>query len=64
MRALITELIAAEDAIRPLSDVELTRLLEQRGIRVARRTVSKYRDSLQIPSVEVRRMSRRPMAAA
>ncbi|HYF57483.1 MAG TPA: RNA polymerase factor sigma-54 [Burkholderiaceae bacterium] len=62
VRALITELIGAEDANRPLSDIKLTRLLEQRGIKVARRTVSKYRDSLQIPSVEVRRMSHRPMA--
>jgi RNA polymerase sigma-54 factor len=62
VRALITELIGAEDANRPLSDIKLTRLLEQRGIKVARRTVSKYRDSLQIPSVEVRRMSHRPAA--
>ena len=62
VRALITELIGAEDASRPLSDIKLTRLLEQRGIKVARRTVSKYRDSLQIPSVEVRRMSHRPQA--
>ncbi|RPH45450.1 MAG: RNA polymerase factor sigma-54 [Burkholderiales bacterium] len=62
VRALITELIGAEDATRPLSDIKLTRLLEQRGIKVARRTVSKYRDSLQIPSVEVRRMSHRPQA--
>jgi len=60
VRALITELIGAEDATRPLSDIKLTRLLEQRGIRVARRTVSKYRDALRIPSVEVRRMSHRP----
>jgi RNA polymerase sigma-54 factor len=62
VRALITELLNAEDATRPLSDIKLTRLLEQRGIKVARRTVSKYRDSLQIPSVEVRRMSHRPQA--
>lgn len=64
VRALITELIGAEDAYRPLSDIKLTRLLEQRGVRVARRTVSKYRDALRIPSVEVRRMSHRPMTAA
>jgi RNA polymerase sigma-54 factor len=63
VRALITELIGNEDATRPLSDIKLTRLLEQRGIKVARRTVSKYRDSLQIPSVEVRRMSHRPTSS-
>lgn len=62
VRALITELIGAEDTVRPLSDIKLTRLLEQRGIKVARRTVSKYRGSLHIPSVEVRRMSQRPQA--
>ncbi|MFM1991168.1 MAG: hypothetical protein RJA99_4125 [Pseudomonadota bacterium] len=62
VRALITELIGTEDGNRPLSDIKLTRMLEQRGIRVARRTVSKYRDSLQIPSVEVRKMSHRPTA--
>jgi RNA polymerase sigma-54 factor len=62
VRALITELISTEDGTRPLSDIKLTRLLEQRGIKVARRTVSKYRDSLQIPAVEVRRMSHRPQA--
>jgi RNA polymerase sigma-54 factor len=62
VRALITELVADEDGRRPLSDIKLTRLLEQRGIRVARRSVSKYRDALQIPSVDVRRMSHRPAA--
>lgn len=64
VRALITELVADEDGTRPLSDIKLTRLLEQRGIRVARRTVSKYRDALQIPSVDVRRMSHRPLQAS
>jgi RNA polymerase sigma-54 factor len=64
VRALITELIGAEDTVRPLSDIKLTRLLEQRGIMVARRTVSKYRDALHIPSVEVRRMSQRPQVRA
>lgn len=62
VRALIAELIGAEDGTRPMSDIRLTRLLEQRGIRVARRTVSKYRDALRIPSVQVRRMSHRPGA--
>jgi len=61
VRALITELVSTESSDRPLSDIKLTRLLEQRGIKVARRTVSKYRDALQIPSVDVRRMSHRPM---
>lgn len=59
VRALITELIANEDSAHPLSDIKLTRLLAQRGIKVARRTVSKYRDGLHIPAVDVRRMAHR-----
>ena len=62
VRALIKQLIAAEDTKAPLSDIKLTRLLEQRGIKVARRTVAKYRDLLQIPPVEIRRLSYRQLA--
>lgn len=62
VRALIKQLIAAEDTKQPLSDIKLTRLLEQRGIKVARRTVAKYRDLLQIPPVEIRRLSYRQTA--
>jgi RNA polymerase sigma-54 factor len=64
VRALIKQLIAAEEPSKPLSDIKLTRLLEQRGIKVARRTVAKYRDLLQIPPVEIRRLSYRPQQRA
>lgn len=57
IRALIKQIIAAEDSRNPLSDIKLTKLLGERGIRVARRTVSKYRDSMHIPPVEARRMA-------
>lgn len=57
VRAVIQELVQAEDPQVPLSDIRLTRMLEQRGIRVARRTVSKYRDAMRIPPVEMRRMT-------
>jgi RNA polymerase sigma-54 factor len=57
IRALIRELIAAEDARNPLSDVQIARILASRSIKVARRTVAKYRTALRIPSVEARRMS-------
>ncbi|HEU0203241.1 MAG TPA: RNA polymerase factor sigma-54 [Burkholderiaceae bacterium] len=57
IRALIRELVAAENPQDPLSDVQITRLLASRGITVARRTVAKYRTSLRIPSVESRRMA-------
>ena len=43
VRAVMKELIAAEDPRAPLSDAELARLLAQQGLRVARRTITKYR---------------------
>jgi RNA polymerase sigma-54 factor len=49
------ELIAAEDPRAPLSDAELARLLAQQGLRVARRTITKYRALMRLPSVDVRR---------
>jgi RNA polymerase sigma-54 factor len=55
IRALLREFIAAEDRSRPLSDVQLTELLTGRGVKVARRTVTKYRRSMQLPAVESRR---------
>jgi RNA polymerase sigma-54 factor len=57
IRALIRELIAAEDPRNPLSDVQIARILASRSIKVARRTVAKYRTALRLPSVEARRMS-------
>ncbi|MGN0984973.1 MAG: RNA polymerase factor sigma-54 [Candidatus Enterenecus sp.] len=54
-RALLKELIAGEDKSRPLSDQQLCRLMEERGCRLARRTVAKYRDELNIPSTAGRR---------
>lgn len=49
IRALIKKLIAAENATKPLSDSKIAKLLSERGIRVARRTVAKYREALVIP---------------
>lgn len=49
IRALVKKLIAAENPAKPLSDSKLTSLLSEQGIMVARRTVSKYRESLSIP---------------
>jgi len=55
IRALMREFIAGEDRRHPLSDVQLTELLTDRGVKVARRTVTKYRRSMQLPAVESRR---------
>ena len=49
IRALIRKLIAAENPRKPLSDSRLAQLLAEQGIKVARRTIAKYRDSLYIP---------------
>jgi RNA polymerase sigma-54 factor len=55
IRALIKQLIAAEDSKKPLSDSQLSEMLGQQGIVVARRTVAKYREALQIPPVNQRK---------
>ncbi|WP_397473669.1 RNA polymerase factor sigma-54 [Pusillimonas sp.] len=55
VRALIQEMIDAEDPKDPLSDVMLARKLAGQGVIVARRTVSKYRAQIKYPSAELRR---------
>jgi len=55
IRALIKQLVAAEDTKIPLSDSRISQILSQQGIVVARRTIAKYRDSLQIPPANLRK---------
>ncbi|MGA0611499.1 RNA polymerase factor sigma-54 [Caldimonas sp. KR1-144] len=55
VRALIKQLVAAEDARKPLSDSQLSQMLEEQGIQVARRTVAKYREALKIAPANLRR---------
>ncbi len=50
IRAKIKKLIAEENPRKPLSDNAIANLLKEEGIDVARRTVAKYRESLNIPS--------------
>ncbi len=49
IRALIRKLVAAEKPSKPLSDSKIAQLLADQGIKVARRTIAKYRESLSIP---------------
>jgi RNA polymerase sigma-54 factor len=49
IRAMIKRAVAAENAKKPLSDSKLAQQLEEQGIKVARRTVAKYRESMNIP---------------
>jgi RNA polymerase sigma-54 factor len=55
IRALLKKLIAAEDPRKPLSDSKLAQILADQGIRVARRTIAKYRESITIPSSNERK---------
>lgn len=49
IRAIIKKLVNAENPKKPLSDSKITDLLAEQGIQVARRTIAKYRESLNIP---------------
>ncbi len=55
IRALIKKLVAAENPRKPLSDNKITQLLEEQGIKVARRTIAKYRETLMIPPSNARK---------
>ncbi len=55
VRARIRKLVADEDPGAPLSDHEITARLQRAGVRIARRTVAKYRDQLGILSARLRR---------
>lgn len=49
IRAIIKKLVAAENARKPLSDSKIANILDEQGIKVARRTIAKYRESMAIP---------------
>ncbi|WP_088281894.1 RNA polymerase factor sigma-54 [Ideonella sp. A 288] len=55
VRALIKQLVAAEDPGKPLSDSQLSEMLSEQGIQVARRTVAKYREALKIAPANLRK---------
>lgn len=55
IRALIKQLVAAEQPRKPLSDSHIADILGQQGIVVARRTIAKYRETLQIPAANQRK---------
>jgi len=55
IRALIKQLVAAEDGKKPLSDHRISDILAQQGIQVARRTVAKYREAMHIQPANLRK---------
>jgi RNA polymerase sigma-54 factor len=57
VRALIGQLIHAENKAKPLSDGKLAEVLAKQGIECARRTVAKYREAMRIPTASLRKMA-------
>jgi len=55
LKSLILEMIKEEDKKNPFSDQTLSRLLAENGVIISRRTISKYRNVLNIPSSRVRK---------
>ena len=55
IRALIKQMISSEEPKKPLSDSQISEVLGQQGIVVARRTIAKYRENLNIPPVNLRK---------
>ena len=55
IRQYITEMIKEEDSAHPLSDDAMTEMLIERGVHIARRTVAKYREQMQIPVARLRK---------
>ena len=55
IKKIIKETIKGENKKKPLSDEHLSKILKEQGISVARRTVAKYREELNIPSSSKRR---------
>ncbi len=56
LKRRVKKLIEEEDPARPLTDEQITRILQSQGIQVTRRTVAKYREDMHIPSTHQRRV--------
>ena len=55
IKNILSETIAAEDKSKPLSDDKLAEILQEKGFNIARRTVAKYREQLEIPVARLRK---------
>jgi RNA polymerase sigma-54 factor len=56
LKRRVKKLIEEEDPAKPLTDEQITRILQSQGIQVTRRTVAKYREDMKIPSTHQRRI--------
>ena len=54
-KKILEELVAGEDSRHPLTDQQLSQCLQERGVKISRRTVAKYREELNIPSSTLRK---------
>jgi RNA polymerase sigma-54 factor len=55
IKNILVESVEAEDKRKPLTDEELANLLNEKGYNIARRTVAKYREQLNIPIARLRK---------
>lgn len=55
IKKALQEVIASEDKKKPLSDDKLTEIMKEKGYPIARRTVAKYREQMNIPSARLRK---------
>jgi len=58
LKRRVKKLIEDEDPAKPLTDEQITRILQSQGIQVTRRTVAKYREDMKIPSTHQRRVKK------
>jgi RNA polymerase sigma-54 factor len=58
LKRRVKKLIDDEDPAKPLTDEQITRILQSQGIQVTRRTVAKYREDMRIPSTHQRRVKK------
>lgn len=57
IKAVLNQIIGSEDSSKPYSDEALSKLLKQQGIDIARRTIAKYREMLDIPPAHKRKIT-------
>jgi RNA polymerase sigma-54 factor len=55
VKKILSDMIEAEDKRKPLSDEVLTEMLQEKGYNIARRTVAKYREQLNVPVARLRK---------
>jgi RNA polymerase sigma-54 factor len=62
LKRKVKKIIEEEDSAHPLTDDQITRMLQTQGIQVTRRTVAKYREDMRIPSTHQRRVKTRKVS--